>query len=71
MTRALIIGYGCPLRGDDAFGWHAAHRLLKLAGNDSVQVLATHQLTPELAEPISHADLVIFIDASEFNYCPV
>lgn len=64
MTRALIIGFGSPLRGDDAFGWHAANRLRNLARDNSVQVLATHQLTPELAEPISEASLVIFIDAS-------
>jgi hydrogenase maturation protease len=64
MTRVLIIGYGSPLRGDDAFGWHAAHQLLK-SPHHSLQVLAAHQLTPELAEPISQADLVIFIDASK------
>lgn len=60
----LIIGYGNPLRGDDAFGWHAAHRLIALAQGKSVRVLPAHQLTPELAEPISDAELVIFIDAS-------
>jgi len=50
----LIIGYGNPLRQDDGIGYLAALR----AGG-----LAVHQLTPELAEPISRADLVIFIDA--------
>jgi hydrogenase maturation protease len=64
MTRALIIGFGNALRGDDAFGWHAANRLVKLALDESVQVLTVHQLTPELAQPISEAELVIFIDAS-------
>ena len=61
---ALVIGYGNPLRGDDGFGWHTAHRLAQLARNDPIHVLAVHQLTPELAEPVSKAELVIFIDAS-------
>jgi hydrogenase maturation protease len=64
MRDALVIGYGNPLRGDDGFGWHAAHRLAKLANYDGVHVLAVHQLTPELAELVSNAELVIFIDAS-------
>ena len=50
----LIIGYGNPLRGDDAMGLVAAERL----GG-----LAVHQLTPELAEQIAQADTVIFLDA--------
>jgi hydrogenase maturation protease len=64
MRSALVVGYGNPLRGDDAFGWHTARRLAQLAHHDSIHVLAVHQLTPELAEPVSNAELVIFIDAS-------
>jgi hydrogenase maturation protease len=60
--RLLVIGYGNPLRGDDGVGWRIADQLAKLAG-DSATVLTVHQLTPELAEPISSADLVVFIDA--------
>ena len=60
--RLLIIGYGNPLRGDDGVGWQIADPLARLAG-DSATVLTVHQLTPELAEPISGADLVVFIDA--------
>jgi hydrogenase maturation protease len=51
---ALIIGYGSPLRSDDALGGLLARAL----GG-----LSLGQLTPELAEPISRADLVVFIDA--------
>ncbi len=29
-----------------------------------VEVLTCHQLTPELAEPLAHADRVVFVDAS-------
>lgn len=54
MNGLLIIGYGSPLRGDDAVGFEAAERL----GG-----MALHQLTPELMEPISQAERVIFIDA--------
>jgi hydrogenase maturation protease len=50
----LIIGYGNPLRGDDAMGLVAAERLCGLA---------VHQLTPELAERIAQADAAIFLDA--------
>jgi hydrogenase maturation protease len=64
MRSALVIGYGNPLRGDDAFGWHAAHRLAQLRDHESIHVLPVHQLTPELAEAVSKAELVIFIDAS-------
>ncbi len=64
MGRILIIGFGNTLRGDDGFGWHAAQRLVEMPKDDSIRVLALHQLTPELAEPISEAELVIFIDAS-------
>ncbi len=64
MTRALIIGFGSPLRGDDAFGWQAAERLANLANSDSIRVLAEHQLTPEMAELVCEAELVIFVDAS-------
>jgi hydrogenase maturation protease len=63
MAKALIIGYGNPLRGDDGLGWHAAQRLAAVLEEPEVQVIACHQLTPELAEPISRATWVVFIDA--------
>jgi hydrogenase maturation protease len=45
-------------------GWQIADRLSESVADESTKVLAVHQLAPELAEPISEADLVIFIDAS-------
>lgn len=60
--RLLIIGYGNPLRGDDSIGWQITDRLDQLAG-ESTKIMVLHQLTPELADPISQADFVIFIDA--------
>ena len=63
MKRALVIGYGNPLRGDDGVGWLAAEQLADAAEDDRIELLPRHQLTPELAEPISRAERVIFIDA--------
>lgn len=60
----LVIGYGNALRSDDGVGLHAAELLAddpRLAG---VEVMARHQLTPELAMDMSQAALVILVDAS-------
>jgi len=65
MPNTLIVGYGNPLRGDDGLGWHVAERLRALVRDPDVEILALHQLTPELMDPISRADRVIFIDACE------
>ncbi len=64
MPRIFIIGYGNPLRGDDAFGQIAAERLREAIPDPAVEVLCLHQLTPELMEDLSRADLAIFIDAA-------
>lgn len=61
----LIIGYGNVLRGDDGVGPHIAQRLEGTLSSETVQLVACHQLTPELVEPISRAQQVIFIDATE------
>lgn len=62
--RVLVIGYGNPLRSDDGVGWVAAQRLAGLVDESRVATLAVHQLTPELADPISRVDLAIFIDCA-------
>jgi hydrogenase maturation protease len=59
----LILAYGNPLRGDDGAGWEAAALLERQLGEE-VEILTRHQLTPELAEVISRAKGVIFIDAA-------
>jgi len=64
VKRALIIGYGNPLRSDDGFGWHAAQELATQLPDANLEVITRHQLTPELAETASHFQLVIFIDAA-------
>jgi hydrogenase maturation protease len=64
MRRVLVIGYGNPLRGDDGAGPAAAAELSTRGSQPALEILSPHQLTPELADPISRVDLVIFIDAT-------
>lgn len=61
--RTLIIGYGNPLRSDDAFGWHASRLLAQTLAGQDVEVITCHQLTPELAESLSQCRHAVFIDA--------
>jgi hydrogenase maturation protease len=61
--RLLVIGYGNELRGDDGVGPAAAARTGEL-GLPGVEILTVHQLVPELADPISRAATVVFVDAS-------
>jgi hydrogenase maturation protease len=57
-----VIGYGNPLRGDDAVGQAVAAAVAGW-GLPDVQALALHQLVPELAEPLAGAALAVFVDA--------
>jgi len=59
----LVIGYGNTLRCDDGVGPKAAEAVaaFNLPG---ARVISCQQLTPELAEPIAKAGVVVFIDAS-------
>ncbi|MGD0875987.1 MAG: hydrogenase maturation protease [Acidimicrobiales bacterium] len=63
--NVLIICYGNPIRGDDGAGWRAAELLADDPRAVGAQVLARHQLTPELAEDVSRASLLVLVDASE------
>jgi len=60
--RWLVLGYGNELRRDDAVGPLVA-RAAAAWGDPLIDARDLHQLTPELAEPISRADAVIFVDA--------
>jgi hydrogenase maturation protease len=72
-TRALVVGIGNVLRGDDGIGWLLAEEAL--AGrtdrgqtdggqtHGGLAVRAVHQLTPELAPELAGAGRVLFIDA--------
>lgn len=61
--RPLVIAYGNRLRADDAVGWVVADALRDDARMDEVDVLAVHQLTPDLANEMASASRVVFIDA--------
>jgi hydrogenase maturation protease len=58
----LVIGYGNTLRRDDGVGPRVASKVeaLRLPG---VLTMACPQLTPELADPLAHAESVVFVDA--------
>lgn len=56
--KPLVIGFGNTLRGDDGVGVAVAESLR----NSEADVVACHQLTPELAEKISRASLAVFVD---------
>jgi len=59
----VVIGFGNELRGDDAAGPRVA-RTIEAQGWPRVRALDVAQLTPELAEDISTASTVVFVDAS-------
>jgi hydrogenase maturation protease len=62
--RTLIVGYGSPIRGDDAIGPLAADALQAQCLPEGVEVISRHILTAELVEDIAAADRVIFLDAT-------
>jgi len=59
----LVIGYGNTLRSDDGVGAKVAAAVAGLA-LPRVVAIVRHQLTPELAEPVSTARAVVFVDAA-------
>ncbi|MCG6940650.1 MAG: hydrogenase maturation protease [Thiohalocapsa sp.] len=64
----LIIGYGSPIRGDDAVGPLLADRIAgrieQGAWPAGTEVQARHILTAELVEDLHRAARVVFIDAA-------
>lgn len=58
----MVIGYGNDLRSDDGIGQRIANEIA-CWHLSSVQSLAVHQLTPDLAAALTNSDLVIFVDA--------
>lgn len=63
--KPLVIGLGNPLRGDDSAGQRAAELLYHCLEPGAADIRLCHQLTPELAEPLSRASLAVFIDARD------
>jgi hydrogenase maturation protease len=64
MARLLVIGYGSPLRQDDAAGWLVATALAeRWRGVDGIAVLVDVQPLPEWADALAAAELAFFVDA--------
>jgi hydrogenase maturation protease len=62
----LVIAWGNPLREDDAVAWHVLEGLRSLKprpGLPALHLRHAHQLTPEMAECVSRARGVVFVDA--------
>jgi hydrogenase maturation protease len=64
MNRALVLACGNSLRGDDGAAVHIVRELQQGGCEPETLIHLEQQWTPELAEPISEADLVIFVDGS-------
>ena len=62
--NTLVIGYGSPIRGDDALGPLAAEALTAGPLPPGVSVISRHILTADLVADLAASDRVIFIDAS-------
>ena len=61
MNRPLLIGFGNLLAGDDGAGPRVVEACA--AAMPEVDTIIVQQLTPELAEPISRSQQVVFVDA--------
>ena len=62
----LVIAWGNPIREDDAVAWHVLEGLRSLKprpGLPSLKLRHAHQLAPEMAECVSRARGVVFVDA--------
>ena len=60
----MVIGYGSPIRGDDAIGPLAADRLERAGVPEGVEVVSRHILTAELVADLVAHDRVVFLDAA-------
>lgn len=63
-TDFLIIGYGNTLRSDDGAGPRVADAVASWR-LPNVRAIASHQLTPEMADALVTAEVVIFVDARQ------
>lgn len=64
MNHALVLACGNPLRGDDGIAVVLARYFRAEFCEPATDIQSSQQWTPELAEPISQSDIVLFLDAS-------
>jgi hydrogenase maturation protease len=62
--RPLVVGYGAAMRGDHAIGWYIANLISADTRFAYIDVLAVHQLTPELTADFAAAARVVLLDAA-------
>ena len=67
MARAVVFGYGNPLRSDDAVGWRVAEAIARQWSACRVHVRLGHQLLPEWSADLCGASVAYFVDASLFG----
>src|ERR1700733_10736040 len=61
---ALLLACGNTLRGDDGVGWWIGGEVEKKPSIRDLEVVLSHLLLRELAEQVSCADVVVFVDCS-------
>ncbi len=64
MIKTLVLACGNSLRGDDGVALQVVNHLQKGVCDPATEFYCQQQWTPELAEPISQAELVVFVDAA-------
>lgn len=64
MNKALVLACGNSQRGDDGVALHVVNYLMKDLRDPATEFHCQQQWTPDLADPISKAETVIFVDAS-------
>ena len=64
MNHALVLACGNPLRGDRGIAVVLARYFRAEFCEPETGIRSSQQWTPELAEPISQSDIVLFVDAS-------
>jgi hydrogenase maturation protease len=64
MSRTLVLACGNSLRGDDGVALRIVTQLKNSIDDPATEVYCQQQWTPELAEPISQSEIVVFVDVS-------
>ena len=64
MNQALVLACGNPQRGDDGVALQVVNCLRRGLCDPATEFHSQQQWTPELAEPISKAEIIIFVDAA-------
>jgi hydrogenase maturation protease len=64
MSRALVLACGNSQRGDDGVALEVVNYLRNDSCSPVAEFHCQQQWTPELAEPISRAEIVVFVDAA-------